>query len=133
VEKMMRRSGTSSGSKPPPTVSASVVAAPSQHGVPAGWIREVEGFRVDGPDGRIGTVAHVVREGPADVPVALDVATGLFIVHIVHIPIRDVIEVRTPRRRLAVRSVPYRPRLSRHHLHRSVHRFLRSPARMQQR
>jgi hypothetical protein len=129
----MRRSGTSSESKAPPTVSAPVVAAPSQRGVPAGWIGDVEGFRVDGPDGRIGTVAHVVREAPADVPVALDVATGLFIVHVEHIPIRDVIEVQPSRRRLAVRSVPYRPRLSRHHLHRGVRRFLRSAARTQQR
>jgi hypothetical protein len=85
-----------------------VVATPSRsHGAD---IRGVEGFRVDGPDGRIGTVASVSAStagAPAD---TIHVATGLFIVRVVAVAAAEIVQIDDGRHRILVRTMLRRPR-----------------------
>lgn len=66
------------------------------------WLRHCDGFRVDGPDGRIGVVDHVELGFGADVPDVVAVASGLFRIRLTRIPLSDVVEVQPDRRRLVV-------------------------------
>jgi hypothetical protein len=125
---MITETGTSGGAKAPPAAIPPVVSA-ARRGIPAAWIREVDGFRVDGPDGRIGTAVRIVRAPGSGISDELEVAVGLFIVRIVHIPVDDVVDVQPARRRLTVRSLPCARRRAPHELKAGVRRFLRSAGR----
>ena len=70
----------------------------------------VEGFRVDGPEGRVGYVKSVSCETRGSAPVTLHVATGLFIVRVVPVPASDIVDVEPERRRLVIRRMVRRPR-----------------------
>jgi hypothetical protein len=70
----------------------------------------VEGFRVDGPEGRVGYVQRVSSATSGDPPDTLHVATGLFIVRVVPVPASDIIDVQRERRRLVIRRMVRRPR-----------------------
>ena len=81
----------------------------------------IEGYRVDGPDGRVGLVTDVMAsrpDGPLD---TVHVVTGLFIVRVTPIAESEILEVDPDRRRLFVRSMlrPQRPS--------NVARMLRRP------
>jgi hypothetical protein len=85
-----------------------VVATPARpHGA---GIRGVEGFRVDGPDGRIGTVTSVSASTTSAPPDTIHVRTGLFIVRVVAVAARDIVQIDDERRRILVRTMLRRPR-----------------------
>ena len=68
------------------------------------WLGHCEGYRVDGPEGRVGIVEAVL--GEEDEPVTLAVREGLFALRTVYVPIEDVIEVHPRAERIVVRSRP---------------------------
>jgi hypothetical protein len=55
------------------------------------WLRRCEGFRVDGPDGRIGHVRGICF-GDAAEPEALEVRAGLLGRRTLLIPTADIVE-----------------------------------------
>jgi hypothetical protein len=69
------------------------------------WLHHCDGFRVDGPDGRVGVVDHVELGLEADVPDVVAVASGLWRIRLTRIPLRHVVAVEPGRRRLVVRKV----------------------------
>ena len=73
-------------------------------------IRGVEGFRVDGPDGRIGTVASVSSRTAGASPDTIHVVTGLFIVRVVAVAAPEIVQIDDDRRRILVRTMLRRPR-----------------------
>jgi hypothetical protein len=66
------------------------------------WLAHCEGFQVDGPDGRIGVVEHVVYESRLEVPDVVSVASGRWRLRSTDVPIADVLEVRPEQERLVV-------------------------------
>lgn len=68
------------------------------------WLHHCDGFRVDGPDGRIGVVDHVEHSFEADAPDVVAVASGLWRIRMSRIPLTDVVEVQPGRGRLVVRG-----------------------------
>jgi hypothetical protein len=52
-----------------------------------------DGFRADGPDGRIGVVDHVEDGLGAYVPDVVAVASGLWRIRLTRIPLTDVVKV----------------------------------------
>jgi len=70
----------------------------------------VEGFRVDGPEGRVGYVKSVSSETSGGAPDTLHVATGLFIVRVVPLPASEIVDVEPERRRLVIRRMLRRSR-----------------------
>ena len=89
-------------------VAAAVVAPRAPHRPTD--LRAVEGFRVDGPDGRIGTVTSVSSTPSSAPPDTMHVVTGLFIVRVVPVPALDVLQIDDQRRRMLVRTMLRRPR-----------------------
>jgi hypothetical protein len=87
-------------------------------------IAGVEGFRVDGPDGRIGSVTRVSARAVGAPPDTMHVVTGLFIVRVVPIPASDVVRIDDELRRVDIRSMVRRPRSP--HVKRMLRRFLAS-------
>ncbi len=67
------------------------------------WLHHCDGFRVDGPDGRIGVVDHVEQDLEADAPDVVAVASGLWRIRRIRIPLTEVVEVQPGRRRIVVR------------------------------
>jgi len=90
-------------------VVAAAVVAPRAPRRPTD-LRAVEGFRVDGPDGRIGTVTSVSSTPSSAPPDTMHVVTGLFIVRVVPVPALDVLQIDDQRRRVLVRTMLRRPR-----------------------
>lgn len=87
------------------------------------------GFRVDGPDGRIGVLRGVAPAGPGGGPQRLLVSVGLFITITVSIAAADVVSVDVERRRIVVATTPPLPRRAPAELARRVRRFVRTAAR----
>jgi hypothetical protein len=108
-----------------PFDSADTVAGPTRD-VVASRPRLVglEGFRVDGPEGRVGYVKSVSSETSGGAPDTLHVATGLFIVRVVQVPASEIVDVEPARRRLAIRHMVRRPRSP--HIAEVLRRFLAS-------
>jgi hypothetical protein len=80
-----------------------VVAARSA--APAFDLSGIEGYRVDGPDGRVGVVTNVTAsrpDGPLD---TIHVVTGLFIVRVTPVAESEILEVDPERRRLFIRTM----------------------------
>jgi len=99
-----------------------IVATPRRR--PAPDIRGVEGFRVDGPDGRIGTVTSVSSSTPGAAPDMIAVAAGLFIVRVVPVAAAEIVQIDDERRRILVRTMLHRPRTAQ--LRGMLRRFLAS-------
>ena len=99
-----------------------VVAPRSRPG--SGDIAGIEGFRVDGPDGRIGVVTRVSARAVGAPPDTMHVVTGLFIVRIVPIPASEIVGIDAELRRVDIRSMVRRPRSP--HVRRMLRRFLAS-------
>lgn len=87
-------------------------------------IRGVEGFRIDGPDGRIGTVTSVSSSTPGAPPDTIQVMTGLFIVRVVPVAAAEILQVDDDRRRILIRTMLRRPRTP--HVPGMLRRFLAS-------
>jgi hypothetical protein len=87
-------------------------------------ITGVEGFRVDGPVGRIGSVTRVSARASGAAPDTMHVVTGLFIIRVVPVPASDIVRVDADLRRVDIRSMVRRPRSP--HVRRMLRRFLAS-------
>jgi hypothetical protein len=87
-------------------------------------IRGVEGFRVDGPDGRIGTVTSVSASTPGGPPNTIQAVTGLFIVRVVPVAASEVLQIDDAGRRILIRTMLRRPRTP--HVRGMLRRFLAS-------
>lgn len=99
-----------------------VVAPPQGSG--SEGIGAVEGFRVDGPDGRIGVVTRLSSSTGGGSPDTIHVVTGLFIVRVVPVAGSEIVEIDAEHRRLVIRSMV---RLSRTpNVTRMLRRFLAS-------
>ena len=68
------------------------------------WLGHCEGFRVDGPEGRLGIVEHVVYRSRADRPDVVAVTSGLWRARTAEVPVADVTEVWPAQERLVVRG-----------------------------
>ena len=68
------------------------------------WLGHCHGFRVDGPDGRVGVVEYVVYESRIDRPDVVCVRLGGWRSRAVSVPVADVIELRPEQARLLVRG-----------------------------
>ncbi|HXV96446.1 MAG TPA: hypothetical protein VD695_07850 [Gaiellaceae bacterium] len=68
------------------------------------WLGHCEGYRVYGPEGRVGIVEAVL--GEEDEPVTLAVREGLFALRTLYVPIEDVIEVHPRAERIILRCSP---------------------------
>jgi hypothetical protein len=90
-------------------VVAAAVVAPRAAPRPTD-LRAIEGFRVDGPDGRIGTVTSVSSTTTSAPPDTINVVTGLFIVRVVPVAAVDVLQIDDERRRVLVRTMLRRQR-----------------------
>jgi hypothetical protein len=88
----------------------------------AGMLRSAVGFRVDGPEGRVGVLTSVTPDG-------VEIATGLFIVTTLAIPFADVAGVDPLRRRVHIRVMPEPRKITPGELARRVRRFLRARGR----
>jgi hypothetical protein len=69
-------------------------------------LRAAAGFRVDGPDGRIGVLYGVAPDEPTAPPERLLISMGLFIVTTVSIAVGDVRSVDGQRQRIIVAATP---------------------------
>jgi hypothetical protein len=79
---------------------------------PAFDLSDVEGYRVDGPDGRVGVVTSVSasrNDGPLD---TIHVVTGLFIVRVTPVAVSEILEIDADRRCLLIRTMLRPPRSS---------------------
>jgi hypothetical protein len=68
------------------------------------WLRHCEGFRVDGPEGRLGIVEHVVYGSRRDRPEVVAITSGMWRTRTDDVLIADVVEVWPARGRLVVRG-----------------------------
>jgi hypothetical protein len=69
------------------------------------WLRRCEGFRVDGPGGRIGHV-RAIRFGATAEPEALEIRAGMLGRRTLIVPVSEVEEVIPEQRRLILRGSP---------------------------
>jgi len=69
-----------------------------------GWVGHCEGFRVDGPEGRVGVAEAVL--GHQEEPSTLAVREGLFAFRTVYVPFEQVAEIQLCAERIVLRSRP---------------------------
>jgi hypothetical protein len=69
------------------------------------WAHRCEGFRLDGPSGRLGTVQRVLFDLASGEPAWLQIRTGLFARRSEAIPIEDIESIDPLRRRITVTTV----------------------------
>ena len=69
------------------------------------WLRRCQGFRVESPAGRIGTVQGV-RFGSSSEPDVLEVRAGLFGRRLLLVPVREVEEIISEQKRIILRASP---------------------------
>jgi hypothetical protein len=79
----------------------------------AGMLRAAVGFRVDGPDGRVGVLSAVVPDFGDGLPDGIKIATGLFLVTSVDVPFAEVVSVDPFSRRVGIGVATERRRASR--------------------
>ena len=70
------------------------------------WLARSEGFRVDTPAGRLGSVELVMLRARPDEPDALVVRVGVLGRRLVVVPAEEVADVLPGRRRIVLRRVP---------------------------
>jgi hypothetical protein len=75
---------------------------------PSSWLARCEGFRVDGVNGRVGTVSGVGIDPDSGEPRFLEVRTGLFVRRQVAIRVEDVGSV-DPVARRVVTAIGHAP------------------------
>lgn len=96
-------------------------AAPS-----AALVRAAIGFRVDGPEGRVGILTAVLPEDDDTATDRVEIASGIFIVTALTVSVVDVVSVDRSRRRVSIGVVPERRPGSRPEVARRVRQFLRA-------
>jgi hypothetical protein len=122
----MRNGFAPRATREPGQLEPAVVSVRDQRRRLARSVRKAVGFRVDGPEGRIG-VLTAVKPGDHGVETDhIEVSTGLFIVKPARIPVADVVGVDPVRRRVRVRVVPEWPEATRRETARRVRRFVRT-------
>jgi hypothetical protein len=72
------------------------------------WASRCEGFRLDGPSGRLGTVQSVVFDPASGAPAWLQIRTGLFVRRSGAIPIEDIESIDPLRHRMTVTTLRFR-------------------------
>jgi len=95
----------------------------------AGMLRAAAGFRVDGPDGRVGVLTLLVPDYGDGLPERITIRTGLFLSDSVDIAFGEVVSVDPFSRRVRIRSVPEARRATRRVTARKLRRFLRAGGR----
>jgi hypothetical protein len=121
-----RASTRGAGRDPAGTAAGSaIVSDPDERRRLIEQLRGAAGFRVDGPEGRIG-ILQGFDPGDAGKPGHIRVSIGLFIVKVVPISIADVVRADLSRRRVHVRVIPPERRVPGQALARRVRRFVRS-------
>ncbi len=93
---------------------------------PVRRLRRAVGYRVDGPDGRIGTLRAVTPDDAGGPPTRIRISVGLFIPATVEMPVAEVYAVDAVRGRVLVRTAPELPRRSPSGLARRFRRFART-------
>ncbi len=106
-----------------------VVSARDEQRRLAGMLRAGVGFRVDGPDGRVGVVSAVVPDYGGGPPERIEIATGLFLVRSVNVPFGQVTGVDPFSRRVAIGAVPEGRSQTRQQVAGAVRRFRRAGGR----
>jgi len=91
-------------------------------------LRAAAGFRIDGPDGRIGVLYGVAPDEPTAPPQRLLISMGLFIVTTASIPVGEVRSVDGERQRIIVATTPRTVRRSRARVARRARRLVRIAA-----
>jgi hypothetical protein len=71
------------------------------------WLHRCDGFRVESPDGRVGTVQGVRFQSSIE-PELLEVRTGLFGRRLLLIPVEQVREILPTQRRISLNASPQR-------------------------
>jgi hypothetical protein len=87
----------------------------------SGDIAGVEGFRVDGPEGRVGVVTAVSARAAGAPPDTVHILTGLFIARVVTVQASDIVRIDADRHCVHIRSMAQRPGSP--HVARMLHRF----------
>jgi len=95
----------------------------------AGMLRTAVGFRVDGPEGRVGVFRGVVPDFGDGLPDSIEVTTGLFLVTSVDVAFAEVVSVDPFGRRVGIGVTPDRGQARRRQTARNVRRFLRAGGR----
>jgi hypothetical protein len=108
------------GQAPPPNAAPDVIDASALNE----RLRRAAGFRVDGPEGRIGTLSALVPGDLGIRPDRLRVDVGVFLRREIEIPVGDVRAVEPVRRRVVVRAAPRLTRPARAEVARRVRRFV---------
>jgi hypothetical protein len=70
------------------------------------WLCRCQGFRVDSPVGRVGSVEEVRFGSRLDRPDTIVVCTGLFGIRQLRVPVSEVEQVAPGQERLVLRSAP---------------------------
>lgn len=68
------------------------------------WLGHCEGFRVDGPEGRLGVVDHLVYRSRADRPDVVAVTSGVWRMRTAEVLVSDIVAVLPAQARLVVRG-----------------------------
>jgi hypothetical protein len=110
-------------------VGGDVVSVRDERTRLAGMLRAAVGFRVDGPEGRVGVLGAVVPDFGDGLPDRIEIATGLFVVSSVDVPFVEVVSVDPLWRRVVIGVLPERGRASRGQTARRLGRFLRAGGR----
>jgi hypothetical protein len=95
----------------------------------ATMLRAAVGFRVDGPDGRLGVLTAVVPDFGERLPERIRIVSGLYLIASVDVPFVHVVRVDPLGRRVDIDVIPALRSASRRQAARNVHRFLRAGGR----
>jgi hypothetical protein len=92
----------------------------------AGMLRAADGFRVDGPDGRVGVLGAVIPDYGDGLPDHIRITTGLFLIASVDVAFGQVVSVDPFARRVGISVVPECRRAARRQIAGRVRRFRRA-------
>jgi hypothetical protein len=104
------RSSTRSGTKEDVVAPVRDVVAPPPHRPEARDIAGIEGFRVDGPEGRVGVVTTVSSSTGGEPADTVNVVMGLFIVRVVSVAASEIVRIDADHGRVHIRSMLRQPR-----------------------
>jgi hypothetical protein len=122
----MRDGSATRATRDPRRAEPAVVSVRDQRRRLARRVRKAVGFRVDGPEGRIGVLTAIEAGDRGDASDHIEVRTGLFIMRTARIPVADVLGVDPARHLVRVRTMPECPQATRHETARRVRRFVRT-------
>jgi hypothetical protein len=88
-------------------------------------VRAAVGFRVDGPEGRVGVLSIVIPDYGDGLPERIRITTGLFLTTSVEVAFGEVVSVDPFTRRIRIGSAVEPRRATRRQTARKLRRFLR--------